>query len=128
VAIRKGLRWEKKPWKKQNWQKLWNWVFCILCGYGGRPVLVIGWAFLVVFGTALILFLFKGVEPYSLTPDALMNSLYLSAVSFTALGYGSWLGTDFATSWAKALGAAEAFVGVFMISLFLVTFVRKMVR
>jgi len=117
VAIRKGLRWEKKPWKKQNWQKLWNWVFCILCGYGGRPGLVIGWA-------AVIIIILAGI--YSASTLSFPDSLYHSSVSFTALGYG--LGATNPEGWVKGLGAFEAFIGVFMMALFLVTFVRKMVR
>ena len=112
AVIRKGLRWRKKPW-----QKLWNWVFCILCGYGGRPERVIIWAAVIVSGLAGI---------YSSSTLSLLDSFYHSAVSFTALGYG--LGMSTPETWVKGLGAFEAFIGVFMMSLFLITFVRKMVR
>jgi hypothetical protein len=55
-----------------------------------------------------------------------LDSLYYSAVSFTALGYGQWAPEP--TGWVKGLGAFEAFIGVFMMALFLITFVRKMIR
>jgi len=56
----------------------------------------------------------------------ILDSLYFSAVSFTALGYGRWAVEPI--GWVKGLGAVEAFVGVFMMALLLVTFVRKWTR
>jgi hypothetical protein len=76
---------------------------------------------LAVFGLALV-YLAIG----ALTPNTFLNSLYYSAVSFTALGYGSWVPEP--TGWVKGLGAFEAFLGVFMMALFLITFTRKMTR
>lgn len=96
-------------------------LFNLVCGYGERPLRVITSATVVVFGLALIYFAIG-----ALTPNTFLNSLYYSAVSFTAVGYGSWVKD--ATGWVKGLGAFEAFVGVFMIALFLITFVRKMTR
>jgi len=112
AVIRKGLRWREKPL-----QKLGNWVFCILTGYGGRPERVIIWA-------AVIISCLAGI--YSSSTMSLLDSFYHSAVSFTALGYG--LGASTPVGWVKGLGAFEAFIGVFMMALFLITFVRKMVR
>ena len=57
---------------------------------------------------------------------AFWGSLYFSAVSFTALGYGSWV--NITSDAIRGLGAAESFLGVFMMALFLVTFTRKMTR
>lgn len=112
VAIRKGLRWKGHPW-----QKLWNWVFCLLCGYATKPERVIFWAAMFILGLAGI---------YSVSILSFLDSLFHSAVSFTALGYG--LGVSTSEGWVKGLGAFEAFIGVFMMALFLITFVRKMVR
>jgi len=102
------------PWARSKFISLF-------CGYGERPLRVIGWAASVVFGLALIYFAIG-----TLTPNTFLNSLYYSAVSFTALGYGQWAPQP--TEWVKGLGAFEAFVGVFMMALFLITFVRKMTR
>ncbi|KPK21624.1 MAG: hypothetical protein AMJ76_02205, partial [Dehalococcoidia bacterium SM23_28_1] len=56
-----------------------------------------------------------------------LDSLYYSAVSFPALGYGHWAPEP--QGWAgRFLGAGESFIGVFMMALFLVTFTRKMTR
>jgi len=111
--------------KAQSWKrphvKLWSWLIKLLCGYGEKPERVTISAAVVVLGSALIYFAIG-----TLTPNTFLNSLYYSAVSFTALGYGSWAPQP--TGWVKGLGALEAFIGVFMMALFLITFTRKMTR
>ena len=108
------------PQKPFHWS--WSQLISLISGYGERPLRVIGWAASVIFGLALIYFLIGSVWEWS----AFWSSLYYSAVSFTALGYGSWAPQP--TGWVKGLGAVEAFLGVFMMALFLVTFIRKMTR
>jgi uncharacterized protein YjbI with pentapeptide repeats len=112
--------------KAQSWKrphlKLWNWVMRLLCGYGEKPERVVASAAVVVLGLALIYFAIGTVWEW----QAFWNSLYFSAVSFTALGYGTWV--DVTNDWIKGIGAAESFIGVFMMALFLVTFTRKMTR
>ena len=115
-ARRKYRRWEAEPHLK-----LWDWILRLLCGYGEKWWRVIIWAAAVVFGLALIYYAIG-----TLTPNTFLNNLYYSAVSFTALGYGSWAPQP--TGWVKGFGAFEAFVGVFMMALFLVTFIRRMTR
>ena len=91
-----------------------------LYGYGERPVRVIAWAAAVIFGFALGHWLFGTVS------GGFLDTLYYSAVSFTALGYG-WAAEP--QGWAgKFLGVGESLLGVFMMALFLVTFTRKMTR
>ena len=116
TARRKMLKWQSNPFP-QAWSKF----ISVLCGYGEKWHRVIISAAVVVLGLALIYFAIG-----TLTPNTFLNSLYYSAVSFTALGYGSWAPEP--TGWVKGLGAFEAFVGVFMMALFLVTFIRKMTR
>ena len=115
-AKRKGVKWRPNPR-----HRAWSSFVSLICGYGERPFRVVASGAVVVFGLALIYFAIG-----TLTPNTFLNSLYYSAVSFTALGYGSWAPEP--TSWVKGLGAFEAFVGVFMIALFLITFTRKMRR
>jgi len=92
-----------------------------LYGYGERPERVIGWAAAVVFGLAVVHWLFGTVA------GGFLDALYYSAVSFPALGYGDW--SPEPQGWAgRFLGAGESFLGVFMMALFLVTFTRKMTR
>ena len=91
-----------------------------LYGYGERPERVIAWAGAIIFGLALVHWLFG-------TVSAFLDALYYSAVSFTALGYGAWAPEP--QGWAgRFLGVGEALMGVFMMALFLVTFTRKMTR
>ncbi len=122
-AKRKTQSWKRKPHLK-----LWGWAMRLLCGYGERPWQVVLWGLLVLFGLALLYFFLRGVAPYTLTAQTFLSSLYYSAVSFTALGYGPWFSASSVCGWAQGVGAAEAIIGVFMIALFLVTFVRKMTR
>ncbi len=112
-AKRKAQNWTKKPHLK-----LWSWVMRLLCGYGEKPERVVVSALVVVFGLAVV-YLFGGLN--------LAYSIYFSAVSFTALGYGGWVDI-IPRGWVQALGATESFLGVFMMALFLVTFIRKMTR
>lgn len=131
---RTGLSWLKP--KKKRWLRwgplrgervrlnVYRWLY----GYGERPWRVVIWGGIVLFGLALIYFFFRGVAPHTLTVDAFLNSLYYSAVSFTALGYGPWFNASSVRSWVQGFGAAEAIIGVFAIALFLVTFTRKTIR
>ncbi len=111
-----------QSWKKEFKSKLWSWVLKLLCGYGEKYENVVVSAIVIIFGLAVIYF-FLGAFSLSTFPGC----LYYSVVSFTALGYGSWVYPE-PESWAKGLGAAEAALGVFMMALFLVTFTRKMTR
>jgi hypothetical protein len=120
---RRALRWWPNPLSRIRQTLYW-----LLCGYGERPWRVVIWGISVLFGLALLYFLLRGVAPYTFTLQAFSSSLYYSAVSFTALGYGPWFSASSVRSWVQGVGAAEAIVGVFTIALFLITFVRKMTR
>jgi len=117
TAKRKGLKWWPNPIPR-----VWSKFLSLIFGYGERPLRVIGWAASVVLGLALIYFIIRSIWEWW----AFWNSLYFSAVSFTALGYGSWL--EITDDWIKGIGAFESFIGVFTMALFLVTFIRKMTR
>jgi len=126
-AKRKNLRWLQP--QERRWLGWWPLrgekvrlnVYKWLYGYGERPWRVLAWAASVVFGLAAAYY-FWG----SFSSSSFWDTLYYSAASFTALGYGQWAPQP--TGWAKGMGAAEAFIGVFMMALFLVTFVRKLAR
>jgi len=114
------IKRKAQSWKKPH-LKLWSWVMRMLCGYGEKPERVVTWAAVVIFGLAAAYY-FWG----SFTSSSFWDTLYYSAASFTALGYGSWAPQP--TGWAKGMGAVEAIIGVFSIALFLITFTRKMTR
>ncbi len=119
---RKAMKWWPNPI-----HRIWSKFLSLICGYGERPLRVIVWAASVVVGLALIYFIIGSVWELS----ALWKSLYFSVVSFTALGYGTWVDktwVDITNDWIRGLGAFESFIGVFTIALFLVTFIRKMTR
>jgi len=111
---RKALEWWPNPLPR-----VWSKVLAVLCGYGEKPLNVVASAVVIIFGLAGI---------YAASALTFPSGLYYSAVSFTALGYGPWIKEELASSWVKGLGAVESFIGVFLIALFLITFVRKMTR
>ncbi len=133
-AKRKNLRWLQP--QERRWLGWWPLqgekvrlnVYKWLYGYGERPWRVVAWGLSVLLGSTLIYFFLRGVAPHTLTVPAFLGSLYYSAVSFTALGYGPWFQASSVRPWVQGVGAAEAIIGVFMIALFLITFVRKMTR
>ena len=53
-----------------------------------------------------------------------LNCLYFSFVTFTTLGYGDLHSVGI----TKAFATIEAFTGVFMLALFVLTMGRKMMR
>ena len=107
-----------QSWKKEPASKLWSWVMRLLCGYGERYANVVIAALVIIFGLAVV-YVYGGLN--------LAYAIYFSAVSFTALGSASWVNIT-PEGWVRALGAVESFLGVFMMALFLVTFIRKMTR
>jgi hypothetical protein len=52
------------------------------------------------------------------------NSLYFSIITFATVGYGDWR----PMYWAKSAAAAEGLLGVFIMSVFTVSFARKILR
>lgn len=106
----------------------WLWLNLLWgpLGYGEKPGRVVGYGLLVWLLFAAAYFA-AGVFWSLVTPD-LLFALYLSAVSFTAVGYGPWIAANAAQGWVQGLAAFESFVGVFMIAVFVTTFVRKMTR
>jgi uncharacterized protein YjbI with pentapeptide repeats len=117
TAKRKAMKWSTNPF-----HKLWSLFVSVTCGYGERPLRAIVWAAAIILGMGFIYFLI-GAE-WQL--NAFGNSVAFSAMSFTSMGYGSWL--EASDALVKGIGAFESFIGVFSIALFLITFVRKMTR
>ena len=115
---------EKESGRKgaRHWyDRATGWLMWALFGYGERWRRILFWiAGLVLFFT-LIYFVIG-----TLTPNSFLDCLYFSAVSFIALGYGSWITGS--TGWVRGLGVVETFLGFFLMTLLLVTFMRKWSR
>lgn len=106
------------------------------CGYGEKPMRVVGFSMMLIFCCACIYFLSNGVihngESLGLhTGNSLLKNLhdffsclYFSVVTFTTLGYGDLTPTGI----ARGMAAIEAFSGSFTMALFVVVFVKKMTR
>jgi len=116
-ANRKALKWYSKNWCHRLALEASYRFF----GYGERWRNILLWIAVVVFGFAAAYYLWG-----SFSSSSFSDTLYYSAASFTALGYGRWAPQPL--GWAKVMGAAEAFIGVSMMALLLVTFVRKWTR
>jgi hypothetical protein len=116
-ARRKALKWRSKDWH----HRLYTECMRALFGYGEGWKRILFWIAGFILFFALIYFAIG-----TLTPNTFLGSLYYSASSFIALGYGSWVKE--ATGWVKGLGVFETFLGFFLMTLLLVTFVRKWTR
>lgn len=90
----------------------------LIIGYGERPVRVILAGLVAVIALGFAYWLAGALEDGNLP-----MSLYFSAASFTALGYGSWVPTP--EPWARALSVLETVMGVVLVSIFLVTVTRR---
>jgi hypothetical protein len=113
---------EKKQYKllSKNWHhRLAREIARLVFGYGENWERVLVWIALIIFGFAIAFNLHAGMN--------FLYSLYFSLISFTALGYGSWVDIR-PQGWVQALGAFESFIGVFMMALLLVTIFRKWAR
>lgn len=115
--------------------RFWSKLVDVICGYGEDPVRVIGFSIAVVLGCALIfcatgighadnVYAFHLTNSLAEDVEILAFSIYYSIVTFTTLGYGDAV----ALGWGKGIAALEAFVGVFLNSMFLLTFAKKMIR
>lgn len=103
--------------------------FHTFVGYGEKPERTFLWAAWVIVVFAAFLFTFGGLtcgtEVFSRVCSG-FDALYLSSVSFTALGYGGWAATP--NEIGRFIGVLESFIGVFTMALFVTLFVRKMAR
>jgi hypothetical protein len=126
---------KRKQMTPYSFARTWSWFIEVLCGYGEIPYRIIGSSITYILINALI-FTTMGlshnnqVHSFDAGQGLIENlkyfgySLYFSIVTFTTLGYG-----DFApVGWARPFAAVEAFVGAFMIALFILSFVKKMTR
>ncbi len=133
--FRKQMIMRRKQFDPLSLHRAWLKIVDLVCGYGELPVRVIGFALSVVLFSALIYFLHgvsthEGPIGFSLQADlwgnvvAFLNCVYYSVITFTTVGYGDIVPVGA----ARAVAAAEAFVGAFTMALFVVVFDKKMTR
>ena len=108
------------------WKQLGDWLwmqfFYFTCGFGERPLRVVSLsaAIIIVFAMAYFPLMATGISP-----ENVASALYLSLDRFVALGVIQ--GAVLPMSW-RWLAYLETGLGLFMMSLFLVVFTRKMTR
>jgi hypothetical protein len=97
----------------------------LLCGYGEKPYRIIISAFGAICLFAALYAALGSVQNAS-SPDYLMkwsDYLYYSTITFTTVGYGDFIpkpGTLY-----RLLAATEAFMGIYVMGLFIFTLSRK---
>jgi uncharacterized protein YjbI with pentapeptide repeats len=127
---------------------LWSCFLNGIFGYGEQPIKIIVSAILVILFFALSFSLIglgnpeiielKGTAIHSdsgnivdlaskglLKNNVIRNfpdSLYFSTITFTTLGYGDFRPLE---GWGRILAGSEAFIGAFMMALFVYTFARR---
>jgi len=113
-------------WK---WKSAFRWfgskVMSLLNGYGEIPWRVFASSGVIVIGFFIIYFRFKWIQAY---PEEVLHwwdYLYFSIVTFTTLGYGDL--QPLAVPGARLVASGEAFIGAFMIALFVWTLARRYV-
>lgn len=127
--------------KRRQRNKLWQWPFRFLewllvdltCAYGISYARVIFSALVIILGAALILAFAGNIalvnsnrEFQSLSAiQRLLYAGYFSIITFTTLGYGDIHPIGKLT---RTVASVEAFIGTFMMALFVVVFARKYMR
>ena len=111
------------------WKSSFRWsgskIISLLNGYGERPLRVIISSGAIVIFFSIIYFIFKWIQSYPMEELYWWDYLYFSIVTFTTLGYGDI--RPLAVPWARLVASGEAFMGAFMIALFVWTLARKYV-
>jgi len=123
-----GLFYEREMDMKRRTGKLferaWLTMLWVLCGYGEKPMRSVAAFFVTIFSFAGGYYFCDLRGPDGPIVQDFFKSLYFSVVTFTSLGYGDVTPRGF----ARFLAGSEALLGVFLISLFVFVFCRRMVR
>jgi len=135
VFFKKGMTMRRYQLPLWSAKRLVSKIVDITCGYGESPVRVILFSLSLIFSFALLYFFFGIQGPEHVTryqPDIpffsniiyLLEALYFSVVTFTTFSYGDISPVGL----TRIFASFEALVGFFSIGLFVVVFVKKMLR
>lgn len=94
-----------------------------ICGYGEKPQRIVTSSLVVIFIYGVIFRLLDMAVSARDTSLHLWDYVYYSVVTFTTLGYGDIVPK--ASTAYRLLAASEAFLGVFLMGLFIFTLARK---
>lgn len=97
----------------------------LLCGWGERPLRATISAISIITLYAVLFFIFKSIRP-AFSADyipSFLDYLYYSTITFTTVGYGDFLPK--ADTAYKLLAGSEAFIGIFMMGLFVFSLGRR---
>jgi len=100
-------------------------IMNLLCGYGEKPHRIILSSSFVILAYATLFFILKAISymPIDSYKMSFGDYLYYSVITFTTVGYGDFIPK--AVLPFRFLAASEAFIGAFMIGLFIFTLARK---
>lgn len=101
-------------------------LMALLCGYGEKPYRVIASSAVIIFLYSFLYFalsILRVPQDYPSIKFALWDYIYFSIVTFTTLGFGDL--TPKMVPLFQMLVGSEAFIGAFMMGLFVFTLARK---
>ena len=133
LFFKKEMRFRRYQMPRMSLKRCISKMVDLFCGYGEEPLRVVLFSLILILGCAVIYFfldttsdnpLYAGTEGLLFYLLEFLNAIYFSVVTFTTLGYGDI--SPFGV--ARFVAALEAFVGSFMMALFVVVFVKKMTR
>ncbi|WP_428772246.1 ion channel [Vibrio sp.] len=129
----KEMRFRRYQMPRYSLRRVISKIVDMFCGYGESPLRVVLFSLLLILACAIGYFFLDTNSSHPFYADVtgwrfylmeFLNALYFSVVTFTTLGYGDISPVGF----ARAIAAAEAFLGSFTMALFVVVFVKKMTR
>lgn len=119
---------QKTSWKERI-RVFFSWIFGslnrLVWGYGELPFRTFGIACTVVLVSTLCYYISGTVLTGGFVQKIdLFESLYLSVITYTTVGYGDYL----PMGWIRGVAALEALAGVLLTPLFLIALTRHYLR
>lgn len=133
--FQKEMQMRRKKMPKFSLRRIISKIVDVSCGYGERPTRIILISIFLILFFAFIYFLtglqnsngslvYSSLNSISENTYIFLDTLYFSVVTFTTLGYGDILPLGI----SKLFAGLEAFLGGFILAIFVIVFVKKMTR